>query len=154
MAVPWTFAVGFAVAISAIFSKTRRVNQLMNGAGFRRVQIKARDVMKPTFILLAINLLLLTAWSASPWRMSWQRITVENYVDQFGRTEESYGVCRPNTKWHFLFSTPLVLTNAIVLGMTTFQSYRAKDLPSEFSETSYMAMSMIGLSEVFFLGSK
>ena len=155
MSVPWLFAIGFTIAVSAIFSKTRRVNQLMNtSSGFRRIRVKPRDVMKATSILLAINVVLLTAWSASPWRMSWHRITVENQIDQFGRSKESYGVCRPNSQWHFLLTVPLVLTNAIVLGMATFQSYRARDLPSDFSETSYMAISMISLSEVFILGSK
>ncbi|CAB9521755.1 Gamma-aminobutyric acid (GABA) B receptor [Seminavis robusta] len=152
-AVPWLWSLGFATSISAIFSKTRRINQLMNsGTGFRRVQIKARDVMKPTVVLIAINLIILTSWSASPWRMSWQRITNENHVDKFGRSEESYGACRPGGNYHFFFTTPLVLTNAIILGMTTFQSYRARELPSEFSETAYMALSMISLSETFLLG--
>ena len=153
MSVPWLFCIGFTAAISALFSKAKRINQLMNsGIGFRRIQVKPRDVMRPCFILMCVNLVILTAWSASPWRISWHRISVDNNVDQFGRTVESYGVCRANSKWHFVLSVPLVLCNAAVLLMATYQSYIARDLPVELSETLYLSASLVSLSEIFLLG--
>lgn len=153
MTTPWLFSIGFSVAMSALFGKARRINQLIGvGTGFRRCTVEVKDVMKPFFILMSVNVVLLTAWSASPWRISWHRIPVDNNVDQFGRTQESYGVCRADGDWHFLFSVPLVTTNVIFLGMATWQSYRARALPSELSETSYLAVSMVSLTEVFCLG--
>jgi gamma-aminobutyric acid type B receptor len=155
MSVPWFFAIGFTVAISALFTKARRINKLLNsGSGFRRVQVKAQHVMRPFFIMLAINVILLTAWTASPWHLNWNRIDADNSFDQFGRIVESYGVCRANGKLHFLFSIPLVVTNIIILFLATYQSYQAKDLPTEFSETLYLSFTMIGLTETFIIGSK
>ena len=40
---------GFAIAFCALFTKTRRVNKLLNSPTFKRVTITPFDVMKPMF---------------------------------------------------------------------------------------------------------
>ena len=54
---------------------------------------------------------------------------------------------------YLIFLVPLVLVNVIVLVLATFQTYKAKDLPTEFSETRYLALSMLSMSETFILGA-
>ena len=46
---PWLLLNGFAIAFCALFTKTRRVNKLLNSPTFKRVTITPFDVMKPMF---------------------------------------------------------------------------------------------------------
>lgn len=154
MAIPWILSIGFTVAISALYSKASRINRVLShGSGFRRVKVEAADVIRPCLILLFINIVLLVAWTASPWSMSWHRIYAENF-DDYGRSVESYGVCRPDGQLHFIFTVPLVLANVMVLLMATYQSWKARNLPTELSETKYLAFSLLSLTETFVMGSK
>ncbi|CAB9508681.1 Gamma-aminobutyric acid (GABA) B receptor [Seminavis robusta] len=154
MAVPWLFCIGYAIAVSALWSKAERINQLLNsGRSFRRLNVQPKDVMKSTLILLGTNLILLTAWTISPWKLSWHRQNLSgNNVDSFGRALESYGACRPDSLLHLCFTVPLILTNLVALLMTTYHTYRARNLPMEFSETLYLFMSLISVCETILLG--
>jgi len=154
-AIPWCACIGFCTAMSALFSKSHRINQLMNsGTTFRRVRLDPQDVMRPFYIMLLINLILLTIWSGSPYHFTWHREPVHNY-DEFGRSVESIGYCYPGggNGMYLIFLVPLVLVNVLVLVLATFQTYKAKDLPTEFSETRYLALSMLSMSETFILGA-
>ncbi|CAB9505072.1 Gamma-aminobutyric acid (GABA) B receptor [Seminavis robusta] len=155
MSVPWTFCIGFALAISALWSKASRILKLLDSSrGFRRVTVKATDVMKSTVVLLGVNVVILTAWTASPFRMRWNRIPAEDNVDQFGRATESYGVCQPDeSQWYLFFAVPLVVANVGALVMATYQSYRARHIPCELSEQGYLNVSLVSLCETFLFGT-
>ena len=153
---PWLLCVGFTLAISALCSKAQRINKIMNsGTSFRRVQVNASDVMKTFLILLTFNIVILTAWTASPYSFVWRRAEEANY-DKFGRSVESYGNCRPggSSETYLWFFVPLALINLAILILTTMASYKGRNLPSEFSETTYLSLSLFGLTETCFLGGE
>ena len=100
----WLATLGFVIAFSAVFSKTYRVNQLMNnGRGMRRIQVDAKDVMWPFVILMLINVaMLLCNTFVSPFQ--YERVELDSY-DQFGRNTETYGACRPRGRTFYVFFT-------------------------------------------------
>ena len=152
---PWTLCIGFSVAISALYSKAERINQVMNsGKRIRRVRVNASDVIRPFLILMHVDIGILFAWTLSPFKLSWKRMPMDNY-DEFGRSVESFGACRPDDSfWFLVFLVPLVVTNFLVLVRCTIASYKGRHLPSEFSESGYLSGAMITLSEVVGIGGK
>jgi hypothetical protein len=119
----------------------------------RRVQIKPSDVVWPAFTLLHCNVWFLVAWTFSPFRLTWQRMFVNNF-DILGRQVESYGACRPDdgTAWYLLFIIPLYLFNVLVLIKATHACYQGRNLPTEFSEARYLLAALISLSEISVMG--
>ena len=152
---PWFLCIGFTVTIAALFTKARRINKLtQSGTTFRRVQVQAKDVMKPFLVLLSINIILLTAWTASPYRLSWRRKPIAN-LDEFGRSVESFGMCKADEgSMSLIFVIPLLLANITVMAIATYESYKGRNLPSDFSEARYLAVAMVFLCETFVLGGK
>lgn len=116
----------------------------------RRIQIRAQDVLWPFFILLSINVTLLLGWTLkSPFK--YHRVLLNNY-DLYGREIESYGICKSDDTKFYYFLFPILLVNLIGLGIATYQSWIARNLPTEFSESYYLAISMASLFESLALG--
>merc|ERR1711865_1126214 len=64
MSVLWLIAIGFSVCFAALFSKIWRLNKIVKSArSFRRITIKANDVMMPFILLLALNVIFLIVWT-------------------------------------------------------------------------------------------
>lgn len=154
MATPWLFVLGFSTSFSAISAKAWRISIVVRKAvGMHRVIIRARDVLVPFAVLMMINITLLTLWTfLDP--LVWTRVAV-NYTDTFGRSMESYGICKGKYKSSDLtivFAVVLAVTNAIVVIVAFYQVWSTRHFPSEFNESSYMALSMSILLEAFLLG--
>ena len=105
---------------------------MQNARAFRRVTIRPKDVIMPFLVLLSLNVTLLLLWTAlAPWR--WQRINGVS-VDSIGRTTETYGICTSDNKsLSKLFGILVGVVNIVPVILTNYQSYRARDLPSEFN---------------------
>jgi len=94
---------------------------------------------------------LLILWTAiAPWQ--WQRVS-QGGVDQFGRATETYGTCMSNNETLAkLFVSLLAVVNVVPVILANYQSFRCRNLPSEFSESRYLALSMASLLETFLIG--
>lgn len=155
MATPWLLFTGFVIAFSAIFSKTWRLNKLMSSShGMRRIQVRARDAICFFVLMMTLTVVLLVACTiVAPFR--WTRVPIENRIDFFGRVIESYGTCRPaanDDKTTFYFVVPLVVLNMTGVFFAAYQAYLARNIPTEFSESSYLSLAMISLMETLILG--
>ncbi|CAB9529524.1 Gamma-aminobutyric acid (GABA) B receptor [Seminavis robusta] len=155
MFIPWLVFVGFVVSLSALFSKAWRLNQIVkSGVQMRRVQVQVVDVIWPFVLLMTINVTLLTAWTiVAP--LEYIRENDPHNVDMFGRHVESFGACKvnpDNSVSPLWFQIPIFLVNVATLGIATYQSYKSRHLPTEFSESSYLAISMASLLESLLLG--
>ena len=152
MAIPWFLSVGLVTAFSALFSKTWRLSRLFRSSrSLRRIQISARDVLLPFITLLSLNVIVLLLWTLlAPLR--WERTFVKNY-DAFGREIESYGSCRFSSDYSFLFVIPIYLINVAAILLANYQAYQTKDLPTEFSESGYIFLSIFALVETCFIGA-
>jgi 7 transmembrane sweet-taste receptor of 3 GCPR/Receptor family ligand binding region len=148
MATPWLISVGFVTAIAALFSKTWRLNKLMkHSRNYRRVAVRPRDVARPFFGLLLLNVAVLLAWTLDA-PLVWERSPVANY-DSFGRSVESVGLCQSaGQKYAAVYPSLICILNLSVLVFALYQAYVARNLPTEFSESTYIGIAMALLLEV------
>lgn len=153
MTAPWLVILGFAISFSALFSKTWRLNKLFNKArGMRRVVLRYRDVMMPFIVFMTLNIAFLAGWTAlAP--LVWTRVPLANF-DVFGRSVESYATCRSESPGQmFAFLGPMIAMNLSALIFAAYQAYKARNLPTQFSESKYMAMTMASLLECLLISA-
>ncbi|CAB9501815.1 Gamma-aminobutyric acid (GABA) B receptor [Seminavis robusta] len=150
---PWLLCLGFVTAFSALFTKNGRMNSIYaNARRFRRTTIEPKDVLKPFLVLLTLNLAFLTGLTAAtPWK--WIRVDGEGR-DPFGRPTESYCVCSSEgqTSVSKGLTIALVIVNCVPVILANYQSYKSRDLPSEFNESKYNAYSLASLLEAILIG--
>lgn len=73
--------------------------------------------------------------------------------DKFGRPAESFGICASdNSALSKTFGSLLAVVNVVPVSLSIYQSYRCRDLPTEFNESRYLAISMASLLETFLIG--
>ena len=148
MAAPFLFSIGFTIAFSALFAKTNRINQLFDNAiTFQRVQIRAKDVVLPLVVLLTCNIVLLSVWAAL-YPLEWSRITLSE--DQYGRSSSSIGKCTSEKVWPFL--GPIIAINGVALIIALFEAYRARKIDTRYSEAKYIALAVLSIFQVTFIG--
>jgi hypothetical protein len=158
MATVWMLSLGFVTAFSALFSKTWRLNKLFShGNRFRRIEVKARDVMYPFFILAVLNISFLTLWTIGA-PITWTRVSVANF-DAYGRSVESYGTCSmysgEGTTEKAIQKTSLaciLLVNIFALVVANYQCYKARNLPTDYNESFYIALANAAMLEAVLLG--
>lgn len=152
LSIPWLLSIGFVTSFSSMFCRTWRLNKVIDKAKkFQRVKVESKDVLLPFVILLALNLVVLSVWSAvAP--LEWIRVEVANY-DVFGRSRESYGTCASrDANFEALIVTVLLLINLSAVGFSLYQSYLARDHPSQYNESYHVATAMASQLEAILLG--
>lgn len=86
----------------------------------------------------------------APWK--WDRV-FQAGKDEFERDTNSYGTCASdNGTLATLFGIFLCIVNVIPIVLANYQSYRSRELPSEFNESRYLTISMVSLLEAFAIG--
>jgi ABC-type branched-subunit amino acid transport system substrate-binding protein len=151
MSTPWLLSIGFCTAFSALFTKTYRIQKLFTRSlGLQRSTVLAKDVLWTLIVLTLINVFILTLWTIlGP--LEWRRVEVDNR-DQFGRSMETYGVCRSSNGLSVIFLALLVLFNFLTVAFANFQLYISRHIPSDFNESYYIALTMTSLLELFLIG--
>jgi hypothetical protein len=146
---PWLLSSRLCIVIAALVSKVWRLNKLFGGDGkvLRYISVKPKEVMRPLILLGTVNIGLLSAWTVvAPF--SWQRIPIS--FDQYGRTLESYGKCMPDSSVgepSSAFSILIAVANGLVLLFACFESYKARNVPTMFNESTHIAVAIFGLLE-------
>jgi gamma-aminobutyric acid type B receptor len=152
MCTPWLLFSGYAIAFSALLSKSWRINTLIRyGKQFRRVKVGISDAMFPLAVLMLCNISLLVMWTVmSP--VTWERIQVANY-DEYGRSVESYGRCEGDgsTTTKVIISL-MAIVNGLGLVFTNYQGIKTRALPTAFNESFYLAIANASLLEALILG--
>jgi hypothetical protein len=152
MAIPWLFTTGFVTSFSGLLAKQWRINKIFRTSGeMRRTEIKAKDAMWMCGLLLAVNYVVLLAWTlVAP--LQWTRVPMENF-DSFGRSVESYGTCwYTESSSQSTFLIVLFAINMLLVCFANYQSFLAKNIPSDFNESLYVALSMASILEATILG--
>ena len=146
MAAPWFLGIGFSCSFSALFSKTLRVNKLFGAANsFQRIIVTVKDVMKPFIVLLSLNVILLSIWTANN-PMVWTRTQTT--------LTSSYGSCKlRNSRGAGLMPVILFgLLNVITLIAANVQAFRARQISDEFSESKYIAIALASILQAIIIG--
>ena len=145
IAFPWLLSIGFSTIFSALMSKIWRINRIQkNAQNFRRISVRARDVLTPFVVLMTLNVLLLLLWTLLD-PLVWMR--TEPNSDY-----QSYGYCTTQGNSWKIFIALLVALNFCALTMACFQAWRARKISTEFSESSYVAYTIFSLLQALLIG--
>jgi hypothetical protein len=136
---------GWCFAFSAILSKTLRINMIFHNPRFRRIRVTSGDVMRPMCLMLCANVVLFVARAVfDPLR--WKRTVILR--DEYGRVTESVGECARRTPAFFY---AVVIINVGVVAVASYQSYIARKISTEFSESEYIAKAVAVVLVVSFM---
>jgi 7 transmembrane sweet-taste receptor of 3 GCPR len=146
MARPWLLSVGFVLCCAALFSKLLRINKLFNSAEFQRVEVRERDVILPSCILVIMILLLNLVWTLTE-PLSWERVSLP------GQEWNTFGKCSlgDGRVGAAMFGT-IVAICAIGFIATGVQAFRARNISSEYSESTYIGIAVFGWAQLCLVG--
>eukprot|EP00934_Nitzschia_sp_Nitz4_P003762 Nitzschia sp. Nitz4//scaffold94_size78252//34841//37933//NITZ4_005469-RA/size78252-augustus-gene-0.72-mRNA-1//-1//CDS//3329560383//3752//frame0 len=151
-AVPWLLTLGFSITVSALLTKTHRVNILLlntrTAKGLKRIKVTAMDVAKPMIALVSVNTILLSLMTAlgSPYFEF-----VVKGVDVFDRPNDVHGICNYSDSVPYL-STMCGL-NFLALLFAIGEGYQARNLATEFSESKHIFKALIAIALVAFVAA-
>ncbi|CAB9504717.1 acid type B receptor subunit 2 [Seminavis robusta] len=151
MATPWLAATGFTLIFSALFSKIWRLKLIMDNARkFKRVELTIKDVILPLVVLLCLNVVFLSIWTAVD-PLVFVRIDT-------GRTDSgelsSYGKCSPTGGVVATVMLSFILAiNLIAVLLANFKAYQTRNLSTDFSESKYIALCMASILEALLIGA-
>ena len=152
MAGPWLASMGFVLVFTALFSKTWRVNRIFHNPNkFRRMTVKAKDVILPLVLMMGANVIVLACWTAlSPVRFFREE---SGDTDLWNRNTSSYGRCQSAPGESSLVYLVLIgLINFGALVIACVQAYRARDIQTEFSESKYIALVFASMVQAAVIG--
>ncbi|CAB9505925.1 Gamma-aminobutyric acid (GABA) B receptor [Seminavis robusta] len=130
-------------------SKTWRINRLLNPRkSHEQVKVTYVDVLAPFAVLFLCNVIALVCWTVlDPLTYTRQ---FHSGTDFWNREFESYGACRSNNPLAFL--TPLLAFNFLVVAITCWQAFQARDISPQFSEARAIGMSLASMLQTFLTG--
>ena len=124
--------------------------QIFNGKQFKRIQVSAKDVIKPFVALMILNVTVLTTWTImNP--LTWHR-DVLGYIDEYGRQIESIGRCQADMKEWTPYIAALFTTNFTIIIIANYQAYRARHIDTEYSESHYINIIMVSFLHSCLIG--
>jgi len=152
MSTLWLLFMGFSIAFASLASKTWRLNHLLSsGTAMRRTMVSVNDAMLPFYVSMGINMtMLLCITFVSPLRH--ERVHVGHY-DSFGRSIESYASCQPVDSKFYYFAGTLAITDFLGVAVVTWEAYKGRNAPSDLSDASYLALSVMSLLETLIMGA-
>lgn len=149
MSAPWLCCCGLTITFSALFSKTIRINRIVEETRqCHRVTVTVVDVLKPFLILIFLNVLVLTLWSILD-PLSYVR-SDKTGLDGWNRVISTYGSCQCDDARPYVI--PLGAINLGVLLLANWQAYASRKIQSEFAESKFIAICMILLLEAVLIG--
>ena len=151
--IPWLYSIGFVISFSALFSKTWRVNKILNNPDkFRKLKVTPRDVIAPFIILMSINVIVLMVWTiVEP--LKWE-IKTKGDVDLLQLKEpETYGICvGESLERTLLFAGIIAAVDISSLVFANIQAYQCRNISVEYSESQWIAIAMVSIMQVLFIG--
>lgn len=95
------------------------------------------------------NLILLLSWTL----VAPNEWTIDSSKDEFGRVDPTIGSCQGSKNASIAFPIAILFLNLFVLVVSSWWSYRALDLDTEYSENKYISFSLGATLEVFVVAS-
>ena len=109
---------------------------------FRRTVVSSRDVILPSAVFIAGNLIILTLWQIlSPLKFK-LNFDEDGSVDEFGRPNSTYATCESESGWSTFFLLLIFILNGAAVVAANVQVYRARRITTEFGESRFIAISM------------
>ena len=140
MVTPWFFIVGQLMTFSALFTKLRRLDQVLQ---FRRSMVTIRNVMGPVAQLILVALGILTVWTALD-PLAWERELINE------SPSETYGQCQCEHLWAFAGSLMALIVFAE--GLTVFFAWKTLDVPEDFRESNTIITAILAQLQGWLMG--
>ncbi|CAJ1917965.1 unnamed protein product [Cylindrotheca closterium] len=159
IAIPWLYSLGFSITFGALFAKIRRIYSIFNQqcerpvsdtltSSFRvRGNISAKETLFTIGGVLLLDFTVLALWTALD-PLHWERFTT--LEDQFGDPLESQGYCTSD-HWEPFFGM-LVIIHISLVALATYMCYKARGIPTQYSEHKYVTVAMGSNLQLFMLG--
>eukprot|EP00934_Nitzschia_sp_Nitz4_P006032 Nitzschia sp. Nitz4//scaffold18_size181773//174112//177214//NITZ4_001947-RA/size181773-snap-gene-0.284-mRNA-1//-1//CDS//3329540107//6022//frame0 len=147
--VPWLLVLGFSMTVSALLTKTHRVNILLlnkTTKRLKRIKVSIMDVARPMVALVSINTILLIIMTALG--APYFEFVVEDY-DNFDRPSHVRGRCNYSDAIPYLAVMCSLDFLAVLLAIA--EGYQARDLSTEFSESTHIFKALVAISLVSFV---
>jgi len=129
------------------------VNKIFhNPNAFKRIKVSEKDVIQPYLIMMGINLIVLICWTViSP--LKYKRSNWPG-TDLWNRIIATYGSCQEEEEnsldfWPYL--SIILFVNIGILIVANVQSYQARLIQTEYSESHYITIIMASLAQMFLL---
>ncbi|KAL3941465.1 MAG: hypothetical protein SGBAC_004175, partial [Bacillariaceae sp.] len=149
MTIPWTLFIGFTLIFAALFAKLWRINHLFqSSARFKRVTVKAMDVIIPMTILLTTNIASLLWWTLTD-PLKYKREDLEG-TDAWNRVIATWGGCASEDP--LPFTLVLGFLNVGVMVVASWQAFLARRIKSEFAESKFVAMALVSMLQISAIG--
>merc|ERR1711957_60091 len=115
---------------------------------FKRLVVKPIDVLPPFGILLTLNVILLLVWTIND-PMYFSRTEPTAKGDGLSSTAKCY---LGHGKVSLAMCSSLAVVSFLVVVLANVEAYKARNIATEFSESKYVAMIMVGVLQLIILG--
>eukprot|EP00565_Helicotheca_tamesis_P008798 CAMPEP_0185733860 /NCGR_PEP_ID=MMETSP1171-20130828/20766_1 /TAXON_ID=374046 /ORGANISM="Helicotheca tamensis, Strain CCMP826" /LENGTH=378 /DNA_ID=CAMNT_0028403693 /DNA_START=69 /DNA_END=1202 /DNA_ORIENTATION=+ len=140
MATPWLFCCGHMVVYLALFCKLHRITKVLQ---FSRKRVVVWSVIAPLVVFLFAAVVVLSLWTAlDPW--AWEREVIDEV------TGETYGKCYSEHESAFFY--PLCCLMVLSTLLALYMAYKAKDIPSDFSDAHWVFYAIFLSAQVWAVG--
>lgn len=137
--IPWLVCIGFVLIYSALIAKLNRIKEIMKQSlNFRRVQVKRSKVAITMAILLSIQIIILLTWQLHD-PLQWERTVTERDSDTNYPTA-SIGRCTSDHSKAYGAACGAFVALCLVYALVL--AWQTRKLPVEFSESTYIALSV------------
>mmetsp|Transcript_40014 Transcript_40014/g.60561 ORF Transcript_40014/g.60561 Transcript_40014/m.60561 type:complete len:523 (+) Transcript_40014:459-2027(+) len=144
----WLFFMGLVLSLSALLTKTWAVTKVLNNPDKNTITVKKKDFFVSWLILFVPNFIMLLTWTlANPFK--WERV-FRAAVDVFDREIESFGQCK--TDHAQVFWALILLIDISFLLYAVWQSYKVRNIQTEFEESRYIAISIASMLQALIMG--
>jgi 7 transmembrane sweet-taste receptor of 3 GCPR len=106
--------------------------------------VETTDVLLPFALLLSLNVILLSVWTAID-PLVWQRIPTGEFT--------SYGTCKPEDGTAAaVLGSLLGIVNVGALLLAEIEAYKARNVSDHLSESKYIGLATISMFQMFVIG--
>ena len=140
MSTIWLFFMGNIIFYTALFSKIWRIDRVMQ---LRRKAVTIQNVLGPMAVVILCAMAVLLTWTlVDPF--IWEREV------QLEIPAESVGHCESESFNEFFIA--MVFIMIIATGMTTYEAWKASDIPREFSDTKLVLYTVSSHLQAWIVG--
>ena len=141
MSTMWFFFIGHVLSFSALFTKLRRLNVVLQ---FKRgVRMTTSRAMFPLTVFVVSTVVILIVWTVvDPWKWNREWVTLI--------PAETYGQCESEYFWAFF--APLISLVITAEGLTMFFVWKTSDVNEDFGETQPCMYAMYSQFQAWLVG--
>ena len=145
--IPFLFSMGTCITHGALMLKTWRISRIFNNPKLKTVNLPDKKLLYYEGIFLSIVLIVNIIWCAT-YPLHWVRKVID-YNDD-GSARSSIGSCQSEYSTLFLILLAILIASSLFYG--NYLAYKTRNVPDEFAEGKWIAISLMVMLEALLLG--